>query len=175
MQLSVKIIGALCILAASFLLGMELDRNFRRRPAFLREMYELLTFLEKEMTFHRAPVPEALRGAARQYTTELSQVLLETAKRAGSREGGTFAEIWRESAGTGIPAGLLSEEELLVFLETSEALCSTDTVMQRTLLQKYAARFETLYREEAETCREKCLLVRRLSAAAGVFLVILLL
>ena len=49
MQLYVKTIGACCIMAASLLMGMQIDKGMKHKCILLREMYDLLAFLEKEM------------------------------------------------------------------------------------------------------------------------------
>ena len=170
-QLYVKTIGACCIMAASLLMGMQIDKGMKHKCILLREMYDLLAFLEKEMTFHRSPVPEALQNAAQQCTTELSDVLKETASGTVRREGKVFADIWRNALEQCIPPQILTEEEKSAFREAADA----DTIMQRTMLQKHAERFKNMYQRELERYQEKSALTRRLSTSAGIFLIIVLL
>lgn len=174
-QLYVKTIGACCIMAASLLMGMQIDKGMKHKCILLREMYDLLAFLEKEMTFHRSPVPEALQNAAQQCTTELFDVLKETASGTVRREGKVFADIWRNALEQCIPPKILTEEEKFAFREAADALCNADTIMQRTMLQKHAERFKNMYQRELERYQEKSALTRRLSTSAGIFLIIVLL
>lgn len=170
-----KLAGTVCILAACALTGFELERRLKQRWLFLREMQELLVFLEKETTYHRAALGEALCNAAEKCTTELSAVLLRVSAQVDERDGKAFHDIWQEAVDRCVPGGLLSWEELLTVREAADALCNTDIVTQRMLLEKYADRFRALSDREEKDCREKGRLYRRLSAAAGVFFVILLL
>ena len=158
MQLYVKTIGACCIMAASLLMGMQIDKGMKHKCILLREMYDLLAFLEKEMTFHRSPVPEALQNAAQQCTTELSDVLKETASGTVRREGKVFADIWRNALEQCIPPQILTEEEKSAFREAADA-----------------ERFKNMYQRELERYQEKSALTRRLSTSAGIFLIIVLL
>lgn len=174
MAAAVKMAGAFCILSACILVGIELERRLKKRWMFLKEMQELMTVLEKEMTYHRAPVPEAFCSAAGRCTTQLQQMLLFAASRIEKREGKSFRDIWYESVNRCIPAGLLTDEELQDVIDAADALCNTDVVMQKTLLEKYADRFLEMSNREAEVCRDKGGLYRKLTTAAGVFLVILL-
>lgn len=174
MNFYLKGIGACCVMAASILMGRQTDRGMKHTCMLLQEMYDLLAFLEKEMTFHCAPVPEALRTAARQCSTELSDVLNRAADGTDRREGRIFADIWKEAIENGISPRRLTEETKAAFLEAAEALCNTDPVTQRTMLQKHAERFRNLYQRELRCYQEKSTLVRRLSASAGIFLIILL-
>lgn len=175
MWVIVRMIGVLCVMMASFLAGIGLEHRMKRRWRIYQEMQETLVFLEKEMTYHRSPVQEAFRCAAGRCRTELTQVLDRTAARIGERSGKAFETMWEESLAACLPDGLFSQEELQLFRETSAALCNTDIVIQKTLLEKYADRFRMLSGKEAEACREKGGLYRKLTAAAGVFLVIVLL
>ena len=174
MWIVIRLVGILCIMAASLLAGAGIEGRMRKRWQLLQEMQETLAFLEKEMIYHRSPVQEAFQSAAPRCATELGQVLLWAAEQIEKREGRPFPEIWGEALARCIPGTLLQEEEFCVLKETAAALCNTDTVMQRTLMEKYADRFLAMSRKEAEICREKGGLYRRLAAAAGVFLVILL-
>lgn len=173
MTWAVKAAGALCILAASAMVGIELERGMKKRWMFLLEMQEVLAFLEKEMTYHRSPIPEAFRGAASRCSTELKGILLLAAGEAEKREGRSFEEIWSAAVDESIPAQLLSAEELQAVKGAADALCNPDVVMQRTLLEQYAGRFGAMSKKAAEVCREKGGLYRKLTTAAGIFLVIL--
>ncbi len=175
MRISVKLAGILCILAAGVLAGNGMERRMKRRWQLFREMRETIAFLEKEMGYYRAPLHEALRSAAQRCRTELGTVLSETAEQIEQRSGCSFREIWERNLAKQIPAGLLSREETQLFADTETAFCGTDVVIQRTLLEKYEDRFRMMEDTEARVCSEKGGLYRKLAAAAGVFLVILLL
>lgn len=175
MQFPIKTIGVCCIMAASILLGRQADHAMKKRCTLLSEIYELFLFLEKEMSFHRATIQEAFRSAAATCVTELAAVLTSSAGEIDKREGRPFREIWKDAVDAHLPDTLLSENARMSLLESADALCNPDTVMQRTLLQKYCERFDAMRRQEQESCREKGALIRRLSAAAGAFLAILLL
>ena len=162
--------GMLCILTACILTGLSLEQRLRRRGQLFREMQETMIFLEKEMTYHRSPIHEAFCSAQKRCVTALGRVFSEAAAQVEQRNGRSFREIWEDALARFIPDGLLQ-----LLAETSDALCNTDVVMQKTLLGKYADRFRTMSEEEARICSEKGGLYRRLAVAAGVFLVILFL
>lgn len=168
-----KLTGIVCVLASCLMTGLELERWLRRRWLVLREMGELLEVLEKEMVFHRTPLGEALSEAAGRSRTELA-CLFETASALVEPGGGSFSDIWGEAARNSGLERILTEEEYRTICEVSSALCNEDTVMQKTLLNKYRDRFAVMGREMERTCREKGALYRKLSVSAGVFLAILL-
>lgn len=175
MQWMVKFAGMACILAAGLLGGLGLESRLKKRYAILREMGEMLTFLEKEMVYHRAPVPEAFMSASRRCNTELRGVFAEAAEAVSLREGKDFQEIWEGAVGRNMPGGLLEAEAMELICESAAALCNTDTVLQRTLMEKYADRFRELGRLAFEAYTEKGSLYRKLAMAAGVFLILIFL
>lgn len=172
--LFLRVAGILCIASGVLLSGMEMEDKLKRRWYLYREMYELLDYLEKEMTYHRSPIPEAFRNVSENCRTCLKNVLLQTAERIEKNEGGSFEEFWKEAVAKYIPEQLMPEEERQILYETSGALCSTDSVLQGVMLRKYKERFQSVCREAEKAYQEKGRLYRRLAAAAGVFLVLVL-
>lgn len=171
----IRAAGAGLVMAGCILAGFSLERRMRVRWMILQEMQETFVFLEKEMIYHRSPVQEAFKSASEKCVTELAGVLLYAADRIEKRNGQSFLEIWKEALKCCIPAGLFREEEFRVLCGAARALSGADTVVQRTLLEKYADCFRRMSREEAEACREKGSLYRKLAAAAGIFLILILL
>lgn len=169
-----KGIGCLCILSASIMTGYYLTNSLKRRWHFFREIYEILAFLEQETVLRHAVLHEALYDAAKNCRTEVRGILLYTAEAVRLRRMGNFAQIWEEAVRR-LPDDMLMEEERLVLFEVSDALCCTDIITQKLLLQKYKDRFLSLCKKEEAAYQEKGRLYSALSAAGGVFLVILLL
>lgn len=174
MWLYVKLAGILCILAASVLTGLELESRVKKRWLFLRGFTETLRFLEKETAYHRTPLGEALREAAAHSQDEVRKLLLCAAELIPLRTGTTFGEIWEEALADADLSSLLAQPELLAVQELSAALCNPDTVMQKTLLDKYTDRLAAMTREAECQYKEKGNLYRKLSAAAGIFLSLIL-
>jgi len=174
MRVAMKMCGLLCIFGACCLAGMEQERRLKQRWLFLSEVRETLQFLEKEMTWHRTSLDEALRCAAEGCKTVLRAILLDCAKQVESRCGLAFREIWRTSVSKTLSPGFLNDTQYQCFLELEMALCGTDTVSQKTQLQKFEQRFLDICEGAHAEWKEKGALYRRLSAAAGLAAVILL-
>ena len=166
--------GILLILVSGYLTGREMEQRMKKRPEFLQEIRELFDYLEKEMTFRKTPIRESFAYAAKRSSTELAEILRESSRQISGGEGLPFPFIWRESVKKCVPGGLLSDEEFEAVCQAAAALCNTDTVMQKTMLLQYRERFAEMEKKERKVYLEKAGLYRRLSAAAGVFLVILL-
>ncbi|MCD8103742.1 MAG: stage III sporulation protein AB [Lachnospiraceae bacterium] len=175
MRMIVKLGGLLCIFVAACMAGYEMDRRLKQRWLFLREVAETLQLLEKEMTWLRTPLPEALKEAAGNCRTAFAPMLLACAELVTNRDRCSFGEIWRVCAAQELPKGLLSEAEYQALLEVEGALCNSDTVLQKTHLNRQQQRFRDLSDRAKEEWQEKGRLCRRLSAAAGLSLAILLL
>ncbi|MCC8136762.1 MAG: stage III sporulation protein AB [Clostridiales bacterium] len=175
MRIWLKMIGLTCIFAACILTGFEMERRLKQRWMFLWEMKEALRLLEKDMTWHRTPLPEALLSAAQVCRTPLGPMLRCCAGQIGAESGQSFGKIWQECARGKIPAGLLTAAQMQMVLDTEKALCNADTVLQKTHLQKQEQRFDELCADAQAEWRKKGMLYRRLSAAAGAAAVILLL
>ncbi len=174
-MIAAKGVGICLILAACILAGMELERGLKRRWLILRELHEMLLFLEKEMIFRRTPVPEALEDAAAQCRTEAQALFQKAAGLAGAKRGASFGALWEEAAAASGLEEILAAEEYQETCRMAQALSNTDTVMQKTMLEKYQSRFEEMSVEMERQYREKGALYRKLTAAAGAFLALLFL
>ena len=174
MRIWLKLAGLLGIFLAGMAAGMELERSMKLRWKFLWEMQELFQILENEMIFRHTAVCDALRYAAKGSKTCLHQVLAAAAESVEAGDGTAFDKIWGKAVNDLVPKNLLNENEMQVLYQAAASLCSSDTVMQRTLLNQNRDRFLQLAKDAEREYREKGSLIRRLSAAVGVFLVILL-
>lgn len=174
MYICLKAAGLLCIFCACVFVGMELEQRLKRRWQFWQELQETFSVLEKEMLFRHTAVADALRYAADGLDTCLGQVLDRAADQIEKGEGVTFEEIWKHAADDCIPQRFLDESEKKILYRAAASLCSSDPIMQRTLLEQNQERFEQLSEAAKQEYREKGELIRRLAAAAGIFLVILL-
>lgn len=174
MEIEKRALGIFLILLSFVLFGRGLEAELKRRWMFLREVWELLVCLEKELGYHRERMPEAFAYRAGQCSSVLGPILEDTAQQLANRDGTAFAQLWNRAIKKHLPAKLLTEEELRAVESLSEVFCCTDTVMQKVFIQKYADRFQSMSREKERIFREKGMLYRKLAAAAGVFLVILL-
>lgn len=171
-----KICGLICIFAACYLTGLELDRSLKRRWLFFREMKDTLLSLEQEMTWYRTPLPETLKRAASVCKTPLRPMLLCCAGQMEARGGQSFEEIWKISARNHLPGELMrSDAEYQALLEVAGALSCEDVVMQKTYLQQYQQRFDGLSDMAYQEWQERGALYRRLAAAFGAAAVIILL
>lgn len=175
MEITAKLCGMLLVFLACVWTGRELELGLKRKWLFFRDLREALAFLEKEMAYRRTPVPESLREAACRCQKEAAALFTEAAELAEQRGRVSFRVIWQESVAKSGAFEMLEEQERLFVESLSDALSNTDTVMQRTLLAQYEERLLEAGREQERLYREKGALYRKLSAAAGIFLILLLL
>ena len=147
----------------------------KKRWQILGEMCEVLRYLEKEMIFHRTPLEEAMRAAAGSGSMEIARMLKLAAEGMKQRTGNAFREIWREAVTSSLGNGVLTEQELEVVADSWTAFCNPDVVLQKTMLDQQLFRMEESCRKAETEYRDKAGLYRKLGAAGGIFLIILLL
>lgn len=147
----------------------------KRRWQILREMCEVLRYLEKEMIYHRTPLEEAMEAAAGTGSMEIAGMLKLAAEGMKERKGTLFREIWKSAVAASLGDGVLTEQEMEIIADSWTAFCNPDVVLQKTMLDKQLLRMEDACRKAEEEYREKAGLYRKLWAAGGVFLILLLL
>lgn len=175
MQSAVKALGLFLILAGCVLFGAVWEERLRHQWRLLTEWKEILCCLEKEMTWHRTTLPEALRSVAKGRGDSLERLMNDAAEELQKREGRAFEAVWQEAVHKSLPEEELGCEKRKLLEEAAPALCAQDIVMQKTLFEKCIWHLEDAAKEAEREYLEKGRLYRRLSMAAGIFLVILLL
>ena len=161
-------------MGAAILTGRELEQRLKRHWMVLVEIAGGLTLLEKEMLCHRSSLAEALQTVAKRCQTETGQLLMSEKCGISSAGEQPFPVIWAQAAKESGLAGLLTEAEYAELLALSSVLCSADLLQQRVLFQRYEEQFQGMSRSAQEQYREQGALYRKLSAAAGIFLVLFL-
>lgn len=174
LQIVLKFVGCICIFSSSLLLGNAMEKKLKQRYLFFREMTAALSCLEKEMIHYRLLLPQALEKAS-SCCRAGPEKLFAYASTHFSQNGGSFQKLWQDAIHQCVPPALFSEEELCLLSEISGALCSSDAVLQKTRFDAYRTQFEQLENDAKEIWKEKSTLYRKLSAAAGVFFILLLL
>ena len=169
-MLALRGIGMICIFSAAILTGRELELRLKRRWIVLSEIAGGLTLLEKD----RRSLAEALQTVAKRCRSEAGQLFAAAGIRISMTGTGPFSAIWTQSVKESGLGRLLTEMEYAELLALATVLCSADPVQQRVLFQRYGEQFQDMSRVAQEQYREKGALYRKLAAAAGVFLVLLL-
>lgn len=174
-RLAVRTAGIALVFVSSCLLGSAMEEGLKRRWMILREFCALLRYMEREMVFHHTPLNEALRLAAGSGMKEIREMLEHAAAGLERQDGASFKEIWEAAAERYLEEGRIKNAVREQIRDLWMAFCNQDTVMQKTMLEKQEAYLADLCQEAEQEYREKAGLYRRLGAAGGAFLIILLL
>lgn len=175
MRTAAKLLGLAMIFGGCILSGLSLEERMKYQWKLLTEWKEILCYLEKEMTWHRTRLPDALCCAAEGHTKSLNQFLQCVAERVRKRDGRAFEEIWKEALRETIKEEELSRSRRILLEEAAEAVSAQDAVIQKALLEKSVWHLEEAVKEAERDYQEKGKLYRRLSITAGAFLIIILL
>lgn len=173
LQIILKFFGCICVFSASLLTGTVMEKKLKQRYLFFQEMGIALSCLEKEMLHYRLLLPQALEKASACCHAG-PEKLFTYACVHFSEHGGAFHSLWQDAIRQCVPPYLFGEEELHLLFDISDALCSSDAVLQKTRFDAYLEQFEQLGKDAKNIWKEKSSLYRRLSAAAGLFLILLL-
>lgn len=77
--MSLKLIGAVCIIAACGGVGFSMAAAHRREEQALRQLIRALDYMGRELQYHLTPLPELCRHAAAECGGCIRQVLLALA------------------------------------------------------------------------------------------------
>ena len=86
--------GAVCILCASWGMGVWLAAQWKGRLKALEELRRMVYFLKGEITYGHEVLEEALRRVGRRAGSPLGRIFESAAEGIAGRQGESFAGIW---------------------------------------------------------------------------------
>ena len=152
---------------------MSAVRRLERRVKTLRSLTEALELMERELDFRLPPMKDLIRETARRSAEPASGFLLTCAERMDEREGQPLAGLWQQAALEELPALKPCDREAL--LSVGVVLGRYDAESQRGVISAARERLAGFLADAVEERRRKGRVYGALGAAAGAFLVILLL
>ena len=168
--------GAVCILCASWGMGVWLAAQWKGRLKALEELRRMVYFLKGEITYGHEALEEALRRVGRRAGSPLGRIFESAAEGIAGRQGESFAGIWdgvllREKK----KVPVLKEEDWEQLRGLGEHLGYLDVDMQERTLVLYLEQLDLSIEFLRAHGRERCRLYTTLGAAGGMFLVLILL
>ena len=92
-----KLLGCVCILAASSGMAYSLIAGLSCELRQLEELLDLLLALEGEIAYCRSPLPELLRQLSETAGDAYREILAEAGRRMEESEEADMAALWRET------------------------------------------------------------------------------
>lgn len=170
-----KLAGMLLLLTGCIGLGAEMVSEEKRRIAELRELYRIMTRIQKEMVYGKRTLPEICR-LLEQCAKELYQRIFSEIYQDMERKDGVLLEkIWRARMEEGLNGSQLKEEEKSILLDLPVHLGILDESMQADDIGQSLDMVKEHIRQEERDYESKRKVIMSISITAGIFLVILLL
>lgn len=165
------LIGGICVIAGSAVIGLQLVAQRRRRLGEGKQVLSACRLMERELDCREPDLSELLETAARQSGGAVG--VFFTACRSQLEELGnrSFASIWQDNLSRAGLSLRRQEQELLEGLGT--ILGRYDRTVQCTALSRVAAELEDQLREEGSQAQKRNKLYMTLSIAGGMLLVVL--
>lgn len=167
-----KLLGALCVMTGALGCGSGAVGGLRRRAQALEELHASLVWLEEELTFRMAPLPQLLERLGGDRPGEVGCFFQETAKGLEEDPEGGLYQSWRQAMVRRLP--MLRPEERQVLLEVGQTLGRYDAQTQRQALGRGARRLAALREEARGEARRLGKVHAALSLAGGAAAILVL-
>ncbi|MGI6093844.1 MAG: stage III sporulation protein AB [Lachnospiraceae bacterium] len=169
-----KLTGTVIIIGASTAIGCLLSVQLSNRQRELKQLLKLVSFLEREITYGMATLPEALEHTGHKMASPFSDFLFSAAQKAKRREGKTFDRIFEESLEEELKETSLTAKDKEGLKELGKYLGYLDVTMQKNMIQLYQKELEMTLLEIGETITTKKKLYQSLGIMCGLFLAVAL-
>lgn len=166
-----RLAGAVLVAAGGAWLGFSAAGELRRRERTLRALLGALDWMERELSFRLAPMPELLGGAALRTDGPVSDFFAHCRDGLDGLGEKTLALLWREGLGH---LGL-DERAAVALEELGDALGRCDGEGQVRAVGRARAELDRALDQAREDRKDIGRMYRVLGVSAGAVLVILLL
>ncbi len=171
----VKLFGAVMVLVGAIGIGQNINTRIRRHYQQIVQLKELLLLLGNEMRYLKLPLPVVMERMAKQTKEPFSESFVQMADEMNHFRQASPMEIWQSILQKNRKKYLLSEEEFQVYLEAGVILEQGNSYAQgeEVTLFTEQVQYKMVHAQEELKNRQK--VCSYLSAAAGVFLILILL
>lgn len=170
-----KIAGAIFIFLGAIGCGSSINRRIRGHYHQLLELKELILMLGNEMRYLKIPLPQVMRRTSTQVKAPFSEALCAMAEEMEHYHEADAGKIWRMVLGGKRKQYLFDEEEFQLFLEAGCLLSQVNSHMQGEEVRLFTERLTYKIGRAQEELVGRQKICRYLSAAGGIFLILLLL
>lgn len=166
--------GACLVLGASSLLGVQKGRQLTKRIEQLQEIQRMVLFVQGEILYKKAALPEALRNSAGKIKSPFDLFLREIAGRADEFDGIRFSHLFEQGVGERLRNTALTKEDKEELIRFGESLGYLDIGMQKNAILFYLKELEQKIAYLQQEVPQKRKLYQSLGVMGGIFLLILL-
>lgn len=167
------VVGIVLIIVGCAGIGLSANGRMTRRVAALRSMSAALELLGHELDFRLAPLEEVFSSASQRVTEPASAVFRSCAEKLRTEDRQLMSDIWSLALRAKLPE--LEPREIECLQRVGAVLGRFDAQRQQSVVSAAAEQLEEYLREAADERNRKGRLYGTVSAAAGLFLVIILL
>lgn len=169
-----KILGAVLVIVATSLIGMEFAARFERRKRSIADFIAALTMLESEISFTLAPLHQAFASIARQLESRPVGAFFEELSSQLEQNSIQVQKTWTNILKKRESQLYLSKSDLEILAAFATNLGKTDRDNQMKSIRHTLAQLE-LQREQAEqACIKNKKMYQSFGVLSGILIAILL-
>ena len=172
--MAVKILGAVCIIAACTAMGFRQSFKLNLRYKELQELKKILCLLAGEIRFGGGTLEETFRTVAARSGSPFEDFFCFLSEEMKERTGVRLSELWDRAVRERLSASHLTEEDLDIRLRMGYDLGCLDRETGLSTLTLASEQLEDARRDLYGELPKKMRLYNCLGILAGVFITILL-
>ena len=167
-----KYAGAILVIISCSLKGFEEADKLTTRLKNLKEIKNILLFVEREMQFSKTPLPKILENASEKSEKALiKEILSNTAKKINSEF--SPAEAWQEEIKKNQSRLFLSKKEALEMAGIFQSLGESDSETQKKVIKNALEIIDDAILKCENVCRTNVKMYRSMGVLLGMFIALL--
>lgn len=170
----IKIIGVVCIIISSTLLGWYMDRLQILRIQDLEGFRRALHMLHAEVNYSITPLPIALKEIINKNNTRINCIFIDLIESINDKSGESISILWQKAIKNQYPYVYLEQEDLKILNSFGQSLGYLDKEMQKKNIEITIGYLEDQINKLDKLQEKSGKLYRNLGMLAGCLLCILL-
>ena len=169
-----KVLGAVLVFAGALGIGSSIGKSCRLHCKELLALKELLILIGNEMRIRKLPLPQMCKRLANQCEEPYAGCLKEVSEQLLLYLEASPKRVWKGVLEKRRKDFLLSDEEYQIFLDAGALFERLGRGLQEEEIQIFTEQVQFRYTKAQEELQTRQRVSRYLSAAGGIFLILLL-
>ncbi len=164
-----KIIGGLCVVAATSKIGYKKADKYEKRLKDLKSFESALWLLKSEMEFSMPVLKDAFYICSSLVQKNVGDILLDVSNKLN--EGIDVVEAWCDAIDKGEHS--LNKEDVIIIKEFANALGTSDIKLQLENIANTVSRLKIRQENAMENYKKYCKMCKTLGVTSGILIVTL--
>ena len=169
-----RFLGIALLVSGSIGLGLSARDRLKNNLEVLYQIRQIFKMFQNEITYSRAPLPEACRRIGMRMEEPYRNAFLMIHEEMLENNGKSFTVIWKKHMEKCLKEIPVSQEDKKIFLDFGNCIGFADGEMQAEAMEQYMHKINISVERLEKDMVNKCKVIMSLSVMGGLMIAVIL-